>query len=92
MSLAGALLEALASASAALEAGDPSSASAALARAEAARDRMVASGTELSPEELGRARALHAACGAAAERVKVSLSRALGLAGRSHRACDAYRR
>lgn len=87
-----ALLDALASASAALEVGDAPGASAALARAEAARDGIAASGTQLAPEELARARGMHAACVAAAARVQASLLRALGLAGRSHRACVAYRR
>jgi hypothetical protein len=87
-----ALVEALAAAAAALEAGDPQAAGEALSRAHSARQALQDSGTALAPEELARARALFGVCQAAAARIQDRLGAALGLAGRSSRARAAYRR
>ena len=89
---ASALLEALAGAGRALEAGDALAASEALDRAQQAILALQAAGQELSPDERARARALHAACKPAMDRCQAQLAEALERSGRSLRAAEAYRR
>lgn len=89
---AAALLEALAAAGRALEAGDALCAAEAMDRAQQATAALRASATGLTAEELARARALHAACRPAIDRCRAELNQALELTGRSLRAAEAYRR
>jgi len=86
------LLEALSRAAAALEEGDPEAAATALDRAAARAQELERSGARLPPGDLERAVALHAACAAAADRAGARLLGAIGTAGRTARALDAYRR
>lgn len=86
------LLEALAAAGRALDAGDALAASEAMDRAHEARLVLQAAGQRLTPEELARARELHAACKVPMERCQERLAQALDRSGRSLRAAGAYRR
>ena len=92
MSLADDLAQALGATAAALDAGDPVAAAAAMDRASAARRELEASGRSLSPGERERAQALFADCQRAAGRFQASLGLALERVGRSQRARSAYRR
>jgi hypothetical protein len=85
------LLEALAEATAALEAVDPEGAAAILGRAVALAAALEASGQLLAPATREQALRLHAACEQAAGRVQAIVAASLECAGRSTRALAAYR-
>jgi hypothetical protein len=86
------LLDTLAAAAAALEAGDPERAAEELGRAAAAACELEATGETLDSPSRQRALQLHAACELAADRVIDALGEAMDGAGRGARAWSAYRR
>jgi hypothetical protein len=92
MSDAGPLLAALADAESALTRGDPTAALEALSEATRACAALRAARASLTPDELGRARALHALGADIAAIARARLAREVERAGSARRAALAYAR
>jgi hypothetical protein len=91
LTLAQRLAEALAEASAALEAGDPVAAAPPAERAARICEEARASGARLDTEEIGAVGRAHARAARAAGSERERLAGALGRASSARRAADAYR-